>query len=75
MAVFGFSWVIPQAVGTLLAGLVMDNADPRLVWYAAGVLGTVAAGTFVLLNRRIEESVEQPSQAALDETCQASSVA
>jgi MFS family permease len=75
MAVFGFSWVIPQAVGTLLAGLVMDNADPRLVWYAAGVLGTVAAGAFVLLNRRVEESATQPPQATLDETCQATSTA
>jgi MFS family permease len=75
MAVFGFSWVIPQAVGTLLAGLVMDNADPRLVWYAAGVLGTIAAGAFVLLNRRVEDTVEQPPQAALDDTCHAASVA
>jgi MFS family permease len=75
MAVFGFSWVIPQAVGTLLAGLVMDNADPRLVWYAAGVVGMVAAGAFVLLNRRVGETVEQPSQATLDDACQAASVA
>ena len=75
MAVFGFSWVIPQAVGTLLAGLVMDNADPRLLWYAAGVVGTVAAGAFVLLNRRVQDTVDQPPQATLDETCQATSVA
>ena len=71
MAVFGFSWVIPQAVGTLLAGLVMDNADPRWVWYAAGVVGTVAAGSATKRPRR----VEQPPQATLDETCQATSAA
>jgi MFS family permease len=29
MAIFGFSWVIPLTVGPLLAGLIMDNADPR----------------------------------------------
>lgn len=52
MAVFGFSWVIPTATGPLLAGLVMDNADPRWVWYAAGLLGLVAAGAFGLLQRR-----------------------
>jgi MFS family permease len=52
MAVFGFSWVIPTAVGPLLAGLVMDNADPRWVWHAAGLLGLVAVVAFVLLERR-----------------------
>ena len=54
MAVYGFSWVIPTATGPLLAGLVMDNADPRWVWYAAGLLGLVAAGAFGLLQRRGE---------------------
>ncbi|MEA3396892.1 MAG: MFS transporter [Chloroflexota bacterium] len=52
MAVYGFSWVIPFTVGPLLAGLVMDNADPRWVWYAAGLTGLAAAGAFALLQRR-----------------------
>ncbi len=59
MAVFGFGWVIPQAVGPLLAGLVMDNADPRWVWYAAGLLGLVGAAAFVLLRRRSEQAAEK----------------
>jgi MFS family permease len=56
MAVFGFTWVIPSAVGPFLAGLVMDNADPRWVWYAAGLVGLVAAGAFALLERRVGRS-------------------
>jgi MFS family permease len=52
MAVYGFTWVIPSAIGPLLAGLVMDNADPRWVWYLAGLLGIVATGAFALLERR-----------------------
>jgi MFS family permease len=56
MAVFGFTWVIPAAVGPLLAGLVMDNADPRWVWYAAGLLGLAATGAFALLQRRVSIS-------------------
>ncbi len=52
MAVFGFSWVIPFTVGPLLAGLIMDNADPRWVWYVAGLIGLAAAGAFALLQRR-----------------------
>ncbi|MEW6566676.1 MAG: MFS transporter [Chloroflexota bacterium] len=57
MAAFGFTWVIPGAIGPLLAGLVMDNADPRLVWYAAGLLGLVAAAGFSALHQRAGERV------------------
>jgi MFS family permease len=64
MAVFGFGWVIPQAVGPLLAGLVMDNADPRWVWYAAGLLGLVGAAAFVLLWRRAEQAAEKAIRVA-----------
>ncbi len=39
MAVFGFSWVIPFAIGPLLAGLVLDNLNPNWLWYAAGIAG------------------------------------
>ena len=45
LAMFGFSYAIPTAIGPLLAGLIMDNYDPRWVWYSsfllagAGVLG------------------------------------
>jgi MFS family permease len=59
MAVFGFSWVIPMAVGPLLAGIIMDNGDPRWVWHAAGLVGLVAAGAFALLQRRIGRFTEQ----------------
>jgi MFS family permease len=63
MAVFGFTWVIPSAVGPLLAGLIMDNADPRFVWYAAGLLGLIATGAFALLERRVGRT----TWAAVDE--------
>ena len=53
MAAYGFSWVIPWAVGPLLAGLVMDNADPRWVWYGAALAGLVAAAGFYLLERQV----------------------
>lgn len=52
MAVSGFSWLIPFAIGPLLAGLVMDNFDPRLLWYLAGILGIIAAATFYSLELR-----------------------
>lgn len=52
MAVYGFSWVIPFAIGPLLAGLVLDNLDPRWLWIACGVLGVVAAAAFYMLEQR-----------------------
>ncbi len=51
MAVYGFSWTIPFALGPLLGGLVIDNLDPRLLWYASGVVAIVAVTGFLWLNR------------------------
>ena len=43
MAFFGFSGMIGHAAGPLLAGLIMDNLNPRLVWFAAS-LSMILAG-------------------------------
>jgi MFS family permease len=42
MAFYGLAWTIPSAIGPWAAGLVMDNYDPRWVWYLSGVLCAVA---------------------------------
>jgi MFS family permease len=63
MAVHGLSWGIPSAFGPLAAGLVMDNYDPRLVWYSAGVIGLLAAVGYAWLNARARERLaEEPAQ-------------
>lgn len=49
MAAFGFSWAIPSAVAPLLAGLVMDNYQPRLLWAIAGFLSLLSASAFYFL--------------------------
>jgi MFS family permease len=56
MAAFGFSWVLPSTVGPLLAGLIMDNLDPRWLWYSVGVIGLISAAGFYLLEQRIGRS-------------------
>jgi len=68
MAVHGLSWGIPSTFGPLAAGLIMDNYDPRWVWYIAGVIGLLAVGGFVWLHfqagdRLSEESAEDEEQA------------
>lgn len=49
MAIAGLSWGIPSAVGPLAAGVILDNYNPNLVWYAAGGLAAVAALGFLML--------------------------
>lgn len=55
MAVFGFSWAIPAAVGPLLAGVVMDYWDPDWVWYAAFAISLLAGMIYVALSRKTEK--------------------
>ena len=55
MAVFGFSWAIPFAVGPYLAGLVLDNLDPRLLWYVAGIIGFLAVAGYISLHRSTQK--------------------
>lgn len=52
MAIYGFTWPVAQGVGPLAAGLIMDNIDPRLVWFAGAGLAAAAAGGFLLLAHR-----------------------
>jgi MFS family permease len=50
MAVYGFAWMIPFMVGPLLAGLVLDNLNPNMLWYISGILGLIAAAAFYSLS-------------------------
>jgi len=49
MAVYGFSWILPTAVGPLAAGLIMDNYNPNWVWYASGISMMLSAAIFAWL--------------------------
>jgi MFS family permease len=49
MAMMGFSWIVPFAIGPLAAGAIMDHLDPSWVWYACGLLAALAtAGCYAL---------------------------
>lgn len=50
VAVFDFSWVLPSIFGPLLSGVVMDNFDPRWLWYGVAGLGVVAALGYLALS-------------------------
>jgi hypothetical protein len=38
----------------LLAGLILDNADPRVLWWAAGFVGMMAVSMFMWLHRKVQ---------------------
>lgn len=68
MAVFGFAWTIPTAVGPLAAGLIMDNYNPNWVWYACGISMLLSASIFAGLqlkasNRFAAINGQEPSPA------------
>jgi len=64
MAIYGFSWILPGMFAPLLAGLIMDNYDPRWVWYSAGILAIITAGLFALLQRWTARRATEAAQAA-----------
>lgn len=67
MAIFGMTWLLPSAFAPTLAGLVLDNLNPNLLWYIAGILCAIAAFSFYILHlklgkqdRFISTTEEQP---------------
>lgn len=52
MAVFGFSFGIPFAIGPFMAGRIMDGTEPQVLWYVAGLIGILATAGFLWLHRQ-----------------------
>lgn len=52
MAVFGLMWMLPATIGPGLAGVILDNYNPNLLWYIGAVL-CAAALAFYLLHARL----------------------
>src|SRR5215217_9429289 len=65
MAVSGLSWSISFTVGPYFAGLILDSANPQLLWVVCGLIGILATLGFVLLNRvrRIPVPTSEPAAA------------
>ncbi len=51
MAIYGYAWIIPSAIGPLMAGLVMDHYDPNWVWYGGGILAAISAIGYLAIHR------------------------
>lgn len=64
MAFFSYAWMGSSIFGPPLAGLILDNADQRLLWIVLGLLATIPVGLLLLLYRRMTggAAVSVPSE-------------
>ncbi|MCW5876320.1 MAG: MFS transporter [Anaerolineales bacterium] len=53
MAIFGFTFALPAAIGPAAAGIILDNYDPNWLWYLGALLCALAALGFYLLHLRL----------------------
>lgn len=58
MAINAMAWVIPVSVGPLGAGFIMDNFDPRLLWFVAGGIGLLDVVGFLTLHFKAGKKFE-----------------
>jgi len=50
MAIFSIAWALPSTFGPSLAGLILDNYNPFLLWYIAAGLSAVTIMGFYFLH-------------------------
>jgi len=53
MAIFGLTWMLPSTFAPMLAGLILDNLNPNLLWYLGGMLCAVSAFSYWMLHIRL----------------------
>jgi len=66
MAVSGLSWSISFTVGPYFAGLILESANPNLLWMTCGFIGLLATLGFVALNKTHRSVVPVVEPAATD---------
>lgn len=67
MAVAGLSWSISFTIGPYFAGLMLDSANPALLWWACGFIGILASAGFLVLNKSQHSETTLTQPAALTE--------
>jgi MFS family permease len=67
MAVYGLANSIPSMTNTLLAGVIIDNLNPDILWLGCGVLGLIVAGAYYAM-RHFGATAGDTTPAAADPT-------
>jgi len=55
MAIGSFSWILPNLVGVVAAGAIMDTINPRWLWVIIFGVGTLATFGFLILFKLTKE--------------------
>ncbi len=71
MAMYGFSWGIPNLFGVLVAGLIMVNIGPNWVWYIAGILSLISVVGFWSLNGVTNKRFSKKKETILEDVLEA----
>ncbi|HEX9837701.1 MAG TPA: MFS transporter [Anaerolineales bacterium] len=66
MAVSGLSWGLAFTIGPYFAGLILDSANPNLLWILCGVIGVMATLAFTILNKVHHSPIPIAEPAATD---------
>ena len=66
MAVSGLTWSVAFTVGPYFAGLILDGANPSLLWILCGCIGVLATLGFAALNKTYRVDIHAPQPAATD---------
>jgi MFS family permease len=66
MAVSGLSWSISFTIGPYFAGLILDSANPHLLWVFCGIIGIFATLGFMVLNKMRHAPTPMVEPAAAD---------
>ena len=74
MGVFGMTWMLPATIGPGLAGVILDNYNPNLLWYIGGVLCAISAMAYFALHARLGKQERfAPSPAVVPENAESAS--
>lgn len=61
MATFNLSHEVANAVGPLAAGIIMDNYNPNWVWHAGGIICTISAIGYLLMQTPAKQKLVDPA--------------
>ncbi len=68
MAMFGWSWQIPSIIAPIIAGLIMDNLNPTLLWTMSGVIAGFSTIGFYMLHLKTQKRFEEVDFSKIDQS-------
>jgi MFS family permease len=55
MAVFSLAWTLPSTFGPTVAGLILDNYNPYMVWYLGALICSLSVLSYLWLHKSTQK--------------------